>query len=247
MDEEGISMEEFKSAFEKGNMFASGIAVDYGASVIVAKAGDLAEQGDGTAVDSPGRDDKNRVVGKQELASNIKIGMRMPSFQVLNQADARPSQFQELLKSNGRWRIVVFAGDLQIRDQWARLVTLGEALADPSSFLSRHNTRCGGSHENSTLEVLTIHSSPRTQIEFLDLPAVFHPFSQREGWDYWKVFVDDISYHEGHGHAYRNYGVDPRTGCLVVLRPDQYVSWIGALEDTGEMERFFAGFMCVAA
>ncbi len=97
MDEEGISMEEFKSAFEKGNMFASGIAVDYGASVIVAKAGNLAEQGDGTAVESAGRDDKDRVVGKQDLASNIKMGMRMPSLQVLNQADARPSQFQEPL------------------------------------------------------------------------------------------------------------------------------------------------------
>lgn len=243
MDEEGISMEEFKSAFEKGNMFASGIAVDYGASVIVAKAGNLAEQGDGTAVESAGRDGKNRVVGKQDLASNVHMGMRMPSFQILNQADARPSQFQELLKSNGRWRIVVFAGDLQNRDQWARLVRLGEALANPSSFLSRYNARSGAGGPNSVIEVLSIHSSPRTKIELLDLPEVFHPFSEGEGWDYWKVFVDDVSYHEGHGHAYQNYGVDPTNGCMVVVRPDQYVSWIGELEDIGEMERFFAGFM----
>ena len=244
MDEEGISMEEFKSAFEKGNMFASGIAVDYGASVIVAKAGDLAEQGDGTAVESPGRHDKNRVVGKQDLAGNIKIGMRMPSFQVLNQADARPSQFQELLKSNGRWRVVVFAGDLRDPEQWARLTKLGEALAQPFTFLSRCNARAG---PNSVIEVLTIHSAPRTAIELLDLPDVFHPFSEREGWDYWKVFVDDLSYHEGHGHAYQNYGVDPTKGCLVVIRPDQYVSWIGELEDVGEMERFFGGFMLASA
>ncbi|ERF71784.1 hypothetical protein EPUS_01699 [Endocarpon pusillum Z07020] len=244
MDEEGISMEEFKSAFEKGNMFASGIAVDYGASVIVAKAGDLAEQGDGTAAESPGRDDKNRVVGKQDLAGDIKIGMRMPSFQVLNQADARPSQFQELLKSNGRWRVVVFAGDLRDPEQWARFTSLGEALAQPSTLFSRCNARAG---PNSVIEVLTIHSAPRTAIELLDLPEIFHPFSEREGWDYWKVFVDDVSYHEGHGHAYQNYGVDPTRGCLVVLRPDQYVSWIGELEDVGEMERFFGRFMRVSA
>ena len=45
MDEAGISMDEFKDAFVKGNMFASGVAVDYGASVIVAKEGDAQEQG----------------------------------------------------------------------------------------------------------------------------------------------------------------------------------------------------------
>ncbi|KAF7510148.1 hypothetical protein GJ744_007047 [Endocarpon pusillum] len=244
MDEEGISMKEFKSAFEKGNMFASGIAVDYGASVVVAKAGDLAEQGDGTAVESAGGDHKNRVVGKQDLAGGIQIGMRMPSFQVLNQADARPWQFQELLKSNGRWRVVVFAGDLRDAEQWARLTSLGEALAQPSTLLSRCNSRAG---PNSVIEVLTIHSAPRTAIALLHLPDIFHPFSEREGWDYWKVFVDDLSYHEGHGHAYQNYGVDPLKGCLVVVRPDQYVSWIGELEDVGEMERFFGRFMRASA
>lgn len=36
---------------------------------------------------------EERVVGKQELATDVKMGMRMPSFQVLNQADARPWQF----------------------------------------------------------------------------------------------------------------------------------------------------------
>jgi phenol 2-monooxygenase (NADPH) len=235
MDEEGISMEEFKSAFEKGNMFASGIAVDYGASIIVAKEGDLAEQGDGTNMSVAGQDEKKRVVGKQHLSSDIKIGMRMPSFQVLNQADARPLQFQELLKSNGRWRIVLFAGDLQNPHQWSRMTNLAQTLSHPLSFLSRYNGRSG---PNSTIEILTLHSSPRTSIEFLDLPDIFHPFFEAEGWDYWKVFVDDVSYHEGHGHAYQGYGVDSNSGCLVILRPDQYVSWIGELEDTDEMERF---------
>ena len=46
MDAEGISMEEFKEAFVKGNMFASGIAVDYGASVIVA----ISDRGDQRAL-----------------------------------------------------------------------------------------------------------------------------------------------------------------------------------------------------
>ncbi|RAL59685.1 hypothetical protein DID88_000318 [Monilinia fructigena] len=99
MDEEGISMDEFKDAFEKGNFFTSGIAVNYGSSIIVAKDGDAAEQGDGTGI---GQNTHVRVISKEHLAFNIKIGMRMPSFKVLNQSDARPWHFQERLKSDGR-------------------------------------------------------------------------------------------------------------------------------------------------
>lgn len=51
------------------------------------------------------------------------------------------------------------------------------------------------------------------------------------------------SYHEGHGEAYKNYGVQPETGCAVILRPDQYVSWVGEFDDYESMDNFFAGFM----
>lgn len=44
-------------------------------------------------------------------------------------------------------------------------------------------------------------------------------------------FTDDESYHEGHGHAYSNYGIDPSVGCVVILRPDQYVSLVTDLSD----------------
>jgi len=239
MDEEGISMDEFKSAFVKGNLFASGIAVDYGSSIIVAKGGNAAEQGDGTDV---GRKDKGlHVVGKQDLSSNIKLGMRMPSFQVLNQADARPWQFQEMLKSDGRWRIVVFAGNIKKSIQEARIKRLGASLAASRSFIHRFTP--SNKRIDSVIEILTIHSAPRAEVELLELPEIFHPHSEKEGWDYWKVFVDDMSYHEGHGHAYDNYGVDDEKGCMVILRPDQYVSWIGELEEIQEMDTFFSGFM----
>ncbi len=64
-----------------------------------------------------------RVAGRQELATNVYIGMRMPSFQVLNEADARPWQFQEWLKSDGRWGIVVFAGDVSDEKQLGQVIT----------------------------------------------------------------------------------------------------------------------------
>lgn len=80
-------------------------------------------------------------------------------------------------------------------------------------------------------------------MELLDLPEVFHLFDETRGWDYDKVFVDDISYREGRGEAYRNYGIDRERGCVVICRPDQYVGWLGELEDVSDMERYFSGIM----
>ncbi|CZT43526.1 probable FAD monooxygenase [Rhynchosporium secalis] len=238
MDEAGISMDEFKDAFVKGNLFASGVAVDYGASVLVAKEGNAQEQGDGTDMCL---DKSKRTMGNQALAANINIGMRMPSFQVLNQADARPWQFQEMLKSDGRWRIVLFAGDVSSAKQMERVTNLGSTLSGPKSFIRRFTP--AEKKIDSLFDILTIHSAKRAETELHSFPDIFHPFDERDGWDYWKVFVDDVSYHEGYGNAYENYGVDRKEGCLVVLRPDQYVAWVGALEDTEAIEQYFSGFM----
>ncbi|OCT53145.1 Phenol 2-monooxygenase [Cladophialophora carrionii] len=238
LDEEGISMDEFKRAFEKGNLFASGVAVDYGASIVVAKSGDSTKQGDGTEVLGA---EKLRVISNQGLATEIKVGMRMPSFKVLNQADARPWHFQELLKSNGTWRVVVFAGNIKNPDQRARINKLGEKLSTSTSFLTRFTPP--NKRYDSVFELLSVHSAPRQEVTIFDFPPVFHPWDDNDGWDYWKIFVDDVSYHEGYGDAYNNYGVDREKGCAVILRPDQYVSWVGEMDDYESMEKFFSGFM----
>jgi hypothetical protein len=107
LDETGVSMSDFKDAFVKGNLFASGLSVDYGASILVAKPGDPAEQGDGTALPitsatssmtleaaSKEQEKDTRITGQQNLATNIKLGMRFPSYKVLNQSSALPVHFQ---------------------------------------------------------------------------------------------------------------------------------------------------------
>ncbi|KAF5230014.1 hypothetical protein FANTH_14013 [Fusarium anthophilum] len=228
LDEEGIDLETFKQVFEKGNLFASGCAVNYAASLTVAKPGLGAVNG------------VRSVVGKQALAPNIPIGMRIPSHKILNQSDARPWHLQELLPSSGKWRLIVFAGDLLDHTQFARLSALADKLSSSDSFMRRYKLR-EDEAMCSFFEILTIHSAPRDKVELLSLPDIFHPFSQEYGWDYNKVFVDDDSYHEGHGQAYDNYGIDAKRGCVVIVRPDQYVSWIGELEDVDDMNQFFKG------
>lgn len=230
-------MAEFKMAFETGNEFASGTAVKYGKSIIVASDENGAKQD--SVLEQ--KEDDSKMTGRSGLATNISIGTRFKSFKVLNQADARPWHFQEILKSDGRWRIVVFAGDVSQPEQKARIQQLGSALSSPNSFVSRFTPP--GQKIDSVIEILTIHSAPRADTELTDFPEIFRPYSEEAGTDYWKIYVDDLSYHEGHGEAYKNYGVDKMRGCMVIVRPDQYISWIGELEEVGEMNEFFSGFM----
>ncbi|KAK4445493.1 phenol hydroxylase [Podospora aff. communis PSN243] len=244
MDAEGVSMEEFKEAFLKGNMFASGLSVNYGPSCLVVKPGDAAEQGDGSektrklvATHAITQEEFNR---KQALATGLPVGMRFNSFKVLNQACARPWHFQERLKADGRFRVVLFAGSILSPAQKERVDKFCAKLDAPTSFL--HRATPPGKPIDSIVEVLTIHSAKRTETELLrDFPDILHPFDEHVGWDYNKVFVDDESYHEGYGDAYKNYGVDRERGCVVAVRPDQYVGWIGELEDFEELEGYFGG------
>lgn len=50
---------------------------------------------------------------KQELATNLEVGMRFPSSQVVRFCDEKEMQFAKALSADGRWRIVVFAGNIQ--------------------------------------------------------------------------------------------------------------------------------------
>ena len=218
-------------------MFASGLSVDYGPNVLIAKPGDSIAEGDGTDVGLSGGAERP-VVGKQDLAPNIKLGLRFPSAQVLNHSDSRPWHLAQFLRSDGRFRILFFAGNLQDRTQWRRVVDFCNSISDSQSFLSRFTPPTG--KLDSVIEILTIHSGPRVGLDLLSLPEILRPFDKTTGWDYDKVFVDDESYHEGHGEAYKKWGIEKEMGCVVILRPDQHVGWIGELEDIEEMDKYFS-------
>lgn len=53
--------------------------------------------------------------------------------------------------------------------------------------------------------------------------------------DYSKIYSDDDSYFSGHGHAYEKLGVNPTTGCVVVIRPDQYVALVCELSEYSKL------------
>lgn len=236
-DEAGISMAEFKKVFEKGNEFASGLSVDYGKSILIAKP----DANEKTGLNGDAKSAKKET----ELGNinHVRLGMRFPNFQVLNQSDARPWPFQSFLKSDGRFRIILFAGNVLSPQQQSRIQHFCAALAGKESFL--HRVTPNNAPIDSVIEILTLHSSPRTNVEFFEhFPDLLRPFSEERGWDYNKIFVDDVSYHEGHGRAYEGYNIDKEGGKVVVVRPDGYVGFMGEVEDVEGLKKYFEGVLC---
>ena len=67
---------------------------------------------------------------RQELAKGLIVGMRFPSTQVVRFCDAKAMQLVNALPADGRWRLVVFPGNLQNPLSKERL----EKVNNPQSF-----------------------------------------------------------------------------------------------------------------
>jgi len=200
--------DEFLTAYLAAQKFTTGIGIQYPASLIV----------------------RNKGLGSTShpLAVKLAQGMRLPDFQMVNQSDGVPIRAYHRFSCDGRFRILVFAGNVVQEPSHSRLARLGKWFTTQLP-------------QTSGMEVVTIHSSKRADVELMDLHPVFRPWDDEDGWNYWSVYADDESYHDGHGHVYERCGINRDDGCLVVLRPDGYISLICALEEAGELVRFFDG------
>ena len=179
----------------------------------------------------------------QDLATGYQIGTRFYSCQVLRLADAKPVQLGHVMDADGRWRIVLF----------------GDNMHDPTEASSPIAKTCNfllntllpkytppKADIDSVIDVRAVLQQSRTSINISDLPEVLLPHKGVFGiQDYEKVFTDEESYNFGFGEIFKNRGINREQGCIVVVRPDQYVSTVLPLsnEAHGKMEAFFDGFM----
>ncbi|CAG7990173.1 unnamed protein product [Penicillium salamii] len=222
-DTKAESMAAMSAKFEN---FAHGWNVYYPASNIVSKS---PEHGDAA------------------IPQNFVPGERIHPFKLRNQADGCPQWTTRLLKSDGRFRILLLAGDVRDSIQKQRIETFTQALgsrsASGSPLLDRY-TGIPGRFE-SPIDIFTIHCSPWKEVEFFDFPEVLRPLSMSTGYAYDKIWCDDACIFDRYcdGTAYEKWGVDRALGTLVVIRPDQYIGWMGNIEDVEEMTRYFDGVL----
>lgn len=254
-DAAGISMTEFQEAFQKGNRFASGLSVDYQRSLLTAKPeGSTKTTIDGGIVVSH-REVAPPAVGVESDASlsaesagetRIEMGKRFNTAQVVCFATALPYELADWIVSDGRWRVVYFCGDIRKTHCADEMKQFGDYLEQ--QLVPRFTPE--GQDVDSVIEVLTVSATPRTRTELQDYHEALRPKTTKHhrptadgsynaSTDYHKIFVDDETYHQGHGQAYQRYGLRSDRGTLVVLRPDGYVSLLIEAQHYAKLGDFF--------
>jgi phenol 2-monooxygenase len=168
----------------------------------------------------------------QALAAGYPIGKRFKSALVTRVSDVNPVQLGHHARADGRWRIYAFAdADRAALTEWAEW-----AAADPGSPLLRYTPP--GVDTDAVFDVKVIYQQPAALIDLPQVPPLFLPRVGPYGLkDYEKVYAarpeDDI---------FEARRLD-RGGCLVLVRPDQYVAHVLPLTARGELADFFGRFM----
>jgi phenol 2-monooxygenase len=174
----------------------------------------------------------------QALARGLEIGRRFHSAPVVRLADAKQMQLGHVAEADARWRLYVFAGQddgsapgLAVH----RLADWLEAHAD--SPVVKHTRP--GEDIDAVIDVRAVFPQTFDQLAYEDMPSLLKPKTGKLGLqDHEKVFCVD---HKGLGDIYEMRGIDRARGCMVVVRPDQYVAHVLPLDGWTELKNYFAG------
>ncbi|QDZ02190.1 3-hydroxybenzoate 4-monooxygenase [Nitratireductor mangrovi] len=176
----------------------------------------------------------------QHLAQGLTIGMRFHSAPVIRLGDAKPVHLGHTIRADGRWRIFAFAGaedpaspDSGIR----RLCAFLES--SPDSPVRRHTP--AGHDIDSIIDVRAVFQQRHRDLALEHMPPFLLPAKGRLGLrDYEKMFCADP---KPGSDIYDMRGIDREAGCMVVVRPDQYVAHVLPINAHAALAEFFAGFM----
>jgi phenol 2-monooxygenase len=165
----------------------------------------------------------------QHLAPGFPIGMRLHSAPVVRVADAKPMHLGHAARADGAWRLYAFADRSR-----SRLLGFCDFLMSDRSPLTRFTPP--GADPDAIIDVRAIFQQGHREVAVDELPPVLQP---RKGpyrlIDYEKVFAGD--------EIFTARGVDRERGCVVVVRPDQYVANVLPLDAYGDLEVFLNGVL----
>ncbi len=176
----------------------------------------------------------------QHLAAGFVVGKRFHSASVIRLADAKRVHLGHVIKADGRFRIFMFAGTGNPAASGGAIGQLCNFLAESRDSPVRRYTR-HGEDIDAVIDVRAVFQQAHRELAIEAMPAVLLPRKGRYGLhDYEKMFCADI---EGGNDIFAVRGIDREAGCMVIVRPDQYVAHILPLEGYQELASFFDGFM----
>jgi len=176
----------------------------------------------------------------QQLAKGFPIGRRLHSAPVIRLADAKPMHLGHAIEADNRWHLFAFAASDDAGQAGGAVASLFNWLeSDESSPLRRH-TRAGEDID-AVIDVRAVFQQGFRDLDHANMPSLLRPPKGIYGLcDYEKVFCSDLKLGED---IFDMRGIDRGLGCIVIVRPDQYVGHILPLAARRELTDFFAGFL----
>jgi len=176
----------------------------------------------------------------QHLAKGLLIGKRFHSAAVIRLADAKPVHLGHVAEADGRWRIYAFAGRGDPTASTSTIRGLCDFLAEAEASPVRRYLP-DGADIDAVIDVRAVFQQAHRELAIAAMPALLLPRKGRYGLsDFEKMFCPDLK--SGHD-IFDMRGIDRDSGCMVVVRPDQYVAHVLPLDAHAEFAAFFERFM----
>ncbi len=213
---EGVDLTEFQKHFVKQGRFTAGTETRYRPSIISAEP------------------------TYQYLAKGLVIATRFHSARVIRLVDAKPVHLGHTVKADGRWRVFAFSGAEDPSAASSDMNSLCDFLALSQESPVRKYTP-NGADIDSVIDIRAIFQQGHRELAVEAMPSFLLPRKGRYKLrDYEKMFCPDL---KSGDDIFDMRGIDRDRGCMVIVRPDQYVAHILPLGAYTELAAFFDGFM----
>ncbi|WP_331774678.1 FAD-binding monooxygenase [Sulfurospirillum sp. 1612] len=208
--EEAMSV---KDHFIQGGVFTAGLSVQYTPSILTAEA------------------------TWQSLARGFEIGKRFHSAPVIRLADGKRIHLGDTIKADTRWRLYAFSGHENPANSNSAITKLCEFLEkSPKSPIVKYTQK--NEDIDAVISLYGVFQQHHHDIDFEAMPPLLKPSIGRYGLkDYEKMYAPDF---KNGDDIFEMRGIDRKRGCLVIVRPDQYVAHVVPLNAYEELERFFS-------
>ncbi|MFK4754207.1 MULTISPECIES: FAD-dependent monooxygenase [Oceanospirillaceae] len=218
---DGVDPAEFQRYFQLFGKYTAGVSIQYKPSIMV----------------SDGQ--------HQHLASGLTVGKRFHSAPVVRHGDAKPVQLGHCHTANGAYRIYAFGGSADAMSDQCGVKALCEFLAnDASSPLQQYTP--AGADADAVIDVRAVFNQHHQAVETGTIHPVLAPQKGKYGLrDHEKVFCADHRPESSGGgkNVYDMRGINKEQGCIVIVRPDQYVADVLPLDDYASLTAFFNGVL----
>jgi hypothetical protein len=180
------------------------------------------------------------VLAHQHLAPGLGIGTRLHSAPVIRLVDAKPVQLGHAVRADGRWRIFAFADRADPAAASSRVRALCDLLTNsPASPVRKYTP--ANTNIDSVIDVRAVFQQGHRELKVEVMPSLLLPGKGRFGLrDYEKMFCPDL---KAGADIFDLRRIDRDHGCMVVVRPDQYIAHVLPLDAYDDLSAFFDAFM----